>query len=114
MPTNVVLAAAILMLTAPAFAHSTKEDVIPAREATLAGSPAEIAMRFDAAMRITRIALTDGDGRSFDLERSDGMAPVTEFEATPEALPPGDYTVEWSGIAEDGHTMSGTWTFTVR
>ena len=114
MTRNLVLATAIVMLATSAFAHSTKEDVVPARDATLDGSPAEIAMRFDAAMRITRVALTDGDGRSFDLERGDGMAPVTEFEAIPQTLPPGDYTVEWSGIAEDGHTMSGAWTFTVR
>jgi methionine-rich copper-binding protein CopC len=114
MTRHLVPAVAALMLAGPAVAHSTKEDVIPARDATLASAPAEIAMSFDAAMRITRIALTDGDGRSFDLERADGMAPVTEFTAMPETLPPGDYTVEWSGIAEDGHTMSGSWSFRVR
>jgi len=111
---HLVLAVAALMLAMPAFGHSTKEDVVPAPDATIEGSPAEIAMSFDAAMRVTRIALTGGGGRSFELDRDDGMAPVTEFEATPETLPPGEYSVEWGGISDDGHTMSGAWTFTVR
>lgn len=41
-------------------------------------------------------------------------AAIAMVEATPPTLPPGDDTVEWSAIAEDGHTMSGARTFTVR
>jgi methionine-rich copper-binding protein CopC len=111
---TVVLAAALVLAAASARAHSEKEAVVPAADATLAETPSEIAMTFDQPMRIARITLTDADGRRFELERGDGMQPVRAFSAAPEALPPGDYTVEWRGLASDGHTMSGAWSFRVR
>ena len=36
------------------------------------------------------------------------------LEATPPALPAGSYTVEWRGLSEDGHAMSGRFSFEVR
>lgn len=113
MPRILALAAALLLSAGPAFAHSSKEVVTPAEGASVAGSPPEIRMEFDAPMRITRITLTDEAGKAHALERTDRMAPVTTFTAAPEDLAPGDYTVEWRGISTDGHTMEGGWSFAV-
>jgi len=107
------LCLALSVVAGGALAHSSKEVVTPAEGASVEGSPPEIRMEFDGAMRITRITLTDGDGAAHALERTDRMAPVTSFVATPETLPPGDYSVEWRGISTDGHTMEGGWSFTV-
>jgi methionine-rich copper-binding protein CopC len=36
-----------------------------------------------------------------------------EFHAVPEALGPGRYTVEWRGLASDGHAMQGSFSFEI-
>ncbi|MEM9763658.1 MAG: copper resistance CopC family protein [Pseudomonadota bacterium] len=94
-------------------AHSQNEKTMPADGAVLAASPERIGMTFDRPMRITMLRLTDATGREYAVERTDGMAPVTEFEATPEALDLGEYDVHWRGLAEDGHPMQGSFSFTL-
>jgi methionine-rich copper-binding protein CopC len=48
------------------------------------------------------------------IERETGMDAVTEFRAIPPAdLPAGAYTVDWRGLASDGHPMQGTFGFTI-
>lgn len=97
-----------------ATAHSRPETTVPANGAVLTAAPSTISISFDKPMRVTLIELTDADGDAFALVRTDGMAPVTRFEATPVLLPAGSYTVEWRGLSVDGHAMSGRFTFEVR
>ena len=110
------VAAAWLTIAASgaATAHSRPETTAPANGEVVAVAPAVIVISFDKPMRITLIELTDVDGDAFALERTDAMAPVTRFEATPPPLPAGSYTVEWRGLSEDGHAMSGRFSFEVR
>ena len=108
------VAAFTLSLGEAALAHSRAETTVPANGEVVAAAPAVIAISFDKPVRITLIELTDTDGDAFPLERTDGMAPVTRFEATPPALPAGAYSVEWRGLSEDGHAMSGRFSFEIR
>ena len=101
-------------LAGAAAAHSRPETTAPADGETVTEAPAVIAISFDEPMRVTRIELTSADGDAFALERTDGMAPVTRFEATPPPLPAGRYTVKWRGLSADGHPMSGRFSFDVR
>lgn len=101
-------------LAGPAAAHSRAETTAPANGETVTEAPAVIAISFDEPMRVTRIELTGAGGDTFPLERTDAMAPVTRFEATPPPLPAGRYTVKWRGLSADGHPMSGRFSFEVR
>ena len=103
-----------LALGGAAAAHSRAETTSPANGAVVATPPETIAIAFDEPMRVTLIELTNADGDAFVVERTDEMAPVTRFEATPPALPAGSYTVRWRGLSEDGHPMKGTFSFEVR
>ena len=98
---------------AAAAAHSRPETTTPANGEVVAQAPALIAISFDKPMRITRIELTNAGGDAFALGRTDEMAPVTRFEATPPPLPAGRYTVKWRGLSADGHPMSGRFSFEV-
>ena len=109
----VAVGAFALSLGGPAAAHSRSETTAPANGEVLAAAPAVIAISFDKPMRVTLIELTDDDGESFALERTDAMAPVTRFEAAPPPLPAGRYTVKWRGLSEDGHPMKGSFSFEV-
>ena len=109
--TTVALA---LALGAGAAAHSRPETTAPADGEVVAAAPEVIAISFDKPMRVTTIELSGADGEAFALERTDEMAPVTRFEATPPPLPAGHYTVTWRGLSEDGHAMSGRFSFEVQ
>jgi len=115
MTRSLMTALVALALLAPASsdAHSEKEKTVPADGAVLVASPATIAMTFDRPMRITMLRLTDVAGREYAVEWTDGMAPIAEFRATPEALDIGEYEVQWRGLAEDGHPMQGSFSFTL-
>ncbi|WP_176250045.1 copper resistance CopC family protein [Sulfitobacter sp. HGT1] len=94
-------------------AHSKKQATVPADGAVLAISPETIAMTFDMPLRVTLISLRDQDGTDHALTRSDNMQPVSDFAATPPALSAGTYTVEWRGLAADGHPMQGQFSFDI-
>lgn len=96
-----------------AHAHSTKESTRPADGAVLSAPPETVGMSFDMPMRVTLISLTDQDGKEHALTRQDNMQPVTSFDAVPSDLPKGSYTVEWRGLADDGHPMRGSFSFVV-
>ncbi|MCR9148072.1 MAG: copper resistance protein CopC [Rhodobacteraceae bacterium] len=113
-PTRLCAAMLALSLTvASAAAHSTKKATEPSDGALLKAAPSQIAMQFDMPLRVTLITLTDQDGTAHDLTRSDDMQPVSDFTATPADLPPGRYTVDWRGLADDGHPMQGRFHFEI-
>lgn len=112
--TSVAVGAFALSLGGAANAHSRPETTVPASGEVVAAAPSLITISFDEPMRITLIELTDADGGAFALERTDEMRPVTRFEAAPPDLPAGRYTVDWRGLSEDGHAMTGRFTFEVR
>lgn len=86
---------------------------MPADGATLAASPPVIALMFDAPMRITRLLVLNAAGDEQPLAQKDGTTPARRYQAVPEPLAPGAYEVRWRGMAEDGHTMRGSFAFTV-
>lgn len=112
MKQSILVGLMMATLAAGANAHSKAEGTTPAHNATVE-TVESIEMRFDDPMRVTAISLTGPEG-TVEIERETGMDAVTEFRARPSAnLPEGDYTVEWRGLATDGHPMQGTFDFTV-
>ena len=111
-----LLAALVLLAgvaAAAALAHSKQEETHPADGAVLGQAPDVISVSFDEPISITSIRLENQEGDTFELERTDAMAPVTEFRATPPALPEGRYSVEWRGLSSDGHPMKGRFSFEI-
>ncbi|MFC3613006.1 copper resistance protein CopC [Lutimaribacter marinistellae] len=104
---------AVALVTSAAFAHSSKEATVPTDGAILETPPESIEMTLDSPMRVTMVRLTDSTGTGMDLQRSDDMAPVTQFKAVPATLGKGAYTVEWRGLSGDGHPMQGSFSFEI-
>lgn len=105
------LALAATLLNGTAFAHSEKEGTTPVDGAQLTETPEMIHMVFDDPMRITMVRLVNADGTEMPMVRETGLEPTLEFHAEPEPLAPGVYTVEWRGLASDGHAMQGSFSF---
>ena len=96
------------------WAHAHLIDQVPAVGESVEGSPERCEPRVDAALRITQLAVSGPQGA---VELSDGPAGemATHHEAVPaDGLAPGEYRVIWRGLAEDGHTMSGDYRFSVQ
>lgn len=107
------LVGAAALFATDTLAHSEKLETVPADGAVLTSPPPTIGMTFDLPIRLTMLRLQDATGAVYDVTRTDDMAPVTEFEAVPTTLGPGSYTVEWRGLADDGHTMEGSFSFQI-
>ena len=108
---RILTATAICLSATPLMAHSEKEGTTPADGAQLTETPEMIHMVFDDPMRITMVRLVNADGAEMPMERGTGLEPSLEFHAEPEPLSPGSYTVEWRGLASDGHAMQGSFSF---
>jgi methionine-rich copper-binding protein CopC len=111
MKTFMTLAIAATLFSGAAYAHSKKEGTTPADGAQLTETPEMIHMVFDDPMRITLVRLVNAKGAEMPMERGTGLEPSLEFHAEPEPLSPGSYTVEWRGLASDGHAMQGSFSF---
>lgn len=105
---------ALLLAAPPLWAHAQQEGTYPEHASIIEGSPEKIAVWFDHAMRLTLFEVTGPDGR-VALDSRPGRDMRMRFETTPaNPLPPGEYTVRWRGLAEDGHAMFDEFYFTVR
>ncbi|MGB5863142.1 MAG: copper resistance CopC family protein [Sulfitobacter sp.] len=94
-------------------AHSKKEKTEPVNGAVLEASPEAIEMTFNMPLRVTLITLTDQDSVTHEMIRTDNMQPVSQFSAAVPVLPAGIYSVDWRGLADDGHPMQGEFSFEV-
>ncbi len=96
-------------------AHSELVTAVPAPGATIATMPAEIRLTFSEPL---------ATGSTFQLFGQDfqpiaGISAMIEpnspedLVAAAPSLLPGDYTVQWTSVAHDGDTLSGSYTFTL-
>ena len=113
MKSRLILAIAATLIGGAALAHSEKEGTTPADGAELTETPEMIHMVFDDPMRVTMARLLNANGAEMPMERGTGLDPSLEFHAEPEPLAPGRYTVEWRGLASDGHPMQGSFSFQI-
>ncbi|MDX6469223.1 MAG: copper transport protein, partial [Gaiellaceae bacterium] len=106
---------AALVLPTGAFAHASLVRVSPSFKERLAASPREVILRFDQNVTALpgSVAVLAPDGKNL----------VTSVRAVPAkraivahlpVLPRGPYTVRWHAMSNDGHVVSGVYTFGVR
>ncbi len=104
----------LVALAAPALAHTDLDSTTPADGATVEGPVDEVRLTF--TLPVTQL----GDGVS--IEGPDGQIPVDVSSADDgvvwlavpvEPMPSGTYTGEWTVAAQDGHPLSGEFTFDV-
>ncbi|WP_431323962.1 copper homeostasis periplasmic binding protein CopC [Rhizobium sp. YTU87027] len=108
---------AILGFAGQALAHAHLTETVPADEATVAASPAELDLHFSEELNIKfsgvkitgpdKAVVKTGDAMLMD-EGKTLMVPL------PETLGPGAYAVEWHVLSTDGHKTNGTYGFTVK
>jgi copper transport protein len=112
-----VLPAAVLValaLPATAFAHASLQKEAPAFRQRLAASPPRVVLQFDQTVSVLPkaiVVLTPAGRNVAGAPRSGASA--RELVAPLPRLPRGPYTVRWQALSNDGHIVSGVYTFGV-
>jgi methionine-rich copper-binding protein CopC len=112
--TVLVVALAVTLWSAAAFAHARLQSSTPASNAQLAHAPATLELNFSEEAKLAVLKLTTaGTQIPVTLDR-DVQASKKIVVALP-ALQPGTYEVQWSAIAkDDGHVTKGMFSFVVQ
>ena len=107
----------LLLLTAPAWAHSALQRTDPPANAVLQASPNEIRLWFSEPIKagLSTIAVRDAAGKQVDRQdlHPDAKEPALVHLTLRPTLPAGVYQVIWSAVAQDLHVSKGSFSFKV-
>jgi copper transport protein len=104
---------AALTFPGAAFAHANLTSTAPTFRERLAATPRTVTLRFDQPVKAepNAIVVTNELGKRFSRE---SVAREQAVTVPVRRLPRGPYTVRWHVLSEDGHVVSGVFTFGVR
>lgn len=102
-------------IAAPAMAHTKVQKSEPANGAVVGAGLSEIKLAFAKKIRLTLVKLTrDGDETPIEAtsEMPKGFAKKATLAVAP--LTAGEYKLNWTGVATDGHVVKDEIAFTVK
>ena len=104
---------ACVSLSMTASAHNVLKSSTPADGSTLERSPSELALDFNGQVRLVKLSLkrSGGRGESIDVGFKPDLTAATSFVVPVPELASGTYSLEFSVIGEDGHTVAGHFNF---
>jgi copper transport protein len=104
---------AALAAPAAAFAHASIRGEYPRYGQRFHVPPPQVVIRFDQTVDVlpNAIRVLDASGRNLALQ---AHAVTRGIAARVLRLPRGGYTVRWKALSNDGHVVSGVYTFGVR
>ncbi|MBL7257197.1 copper resistance CopC family protein [Paractinoplanes lichenicola] len=102
---------AVLLPGAPALAHNALAEATPAKGATVKKAPTSVKLKFLQKLNpeYTTIALSGTAKIETSAPKVDGATGSITFDP----LPNGAYTVAYQVVSTDGHTVKGSYKFTV-
>lgn len=106
-----LIIAATIFVGGPAMAHSMLHGSTP-KDGASVSSLDEISLTFSQPVKLATFRLsTDGQQIPVDVDRS---APAAATISVPvPKLAPGHYVVNWGSLSDDGHSMTGSFSFNV-
>lgn len=111
------IAALTLTFAQFAHAHAYPTHQVPSAGSTVSASQKDVAIDFDDGLEpaFSSIAVTDAQGKAVTSSKA-VVDPSNKkhMSVALNPLTPGDYSVAWVAVAEDGHRTQGHYTFTVK
>ena len=101
---------ACVSLSMTASAHNVLKSSTPAGGSMLDRSPSELALDFNGQVRLVKLSLKRSD-ESIDVGFKPDLTAATSFIVPVPELASGAYSLEFSVIGEDGHTVAGHFNF---
>lgn len=98
-----------------AAAHTSLVGSEPAKDASVASPLTAVVLNFSEEINPASadVAVTSVDGRNWVSGSASVEGPGLMVAVGPERLTNGLYTVSYRGVSADGHTVSGSYTFTI-
>lgn len=106
-------AAALVSVTAAAYAHAGLQSSSIEDGARLETAPAEIMLEFTAEVGLASVQLETAGGALLETGFSPDRTFAAEHTAPLPELSEGSYVLEWRALARDGHVMTGEIRFSV-
>jgi copper resistance protein C len=111
--TALITILALGMGSAPAWAHNSLVEAVPAKDAVLQTAPPRVALKFLATLRAggATMTVTGPDGATaIGAATIDGKTISAPFTG----VAGGVYQVTYDVVSTDGHPVKGSYTFTLR
>ncbi|MGH2972948.1 MAG: copper resistance protein CopC [Gaiellaceae bacterium] len=109
-----IAAAVALLLPASAYAHASLQRETPGFKQRLSAPPRQVVLQFDESVDALPKAIQVFTLKGKNLAGKPRAVPSQrELVASLPRLPKGPYTVRWQALSNDGHIVSGVYTFGV-
>ena len=96
-------------------AHSFPETENPGAGQTMAASPSEVVVKFDAAIEklFAKLEVLNPQGKSESVSQPEVSSDGRSLSVKIATLEPGEYQVRWAVTCVDTHHTQGSYSFTV-
>lgn len=112
--TVLYLMSLLLATTQYSFAHTQLTQSVPPANAVLKNTPRALKLNFAEPVNLLSIQIKDGQSKKIPLKFKATRQASPHFHvATPE-LKKGRYKVEWKIQSQDGHIMTGQYSFRIQ
>jgi hypothetical protein len=110
------IAIALMSTVRAASAHSFPEHEDPSAGATVAATPAQVTIKYDAPIErlFDSLQVLDATGRDKTAGAPQVSADGHELSVSVAPLSPGEYTVKWRVVCIDTHHTEGSYSFSVK
>jgi len=108
---KIVSTLAVLLMATTVSAHVDLTETVPADEAMLMQSPATLKLTFSAPVRMMKLSLIDAEKKAVKFGFAASATAASEFEWPLPTLKEGEYQVSWIVMGQDGHKMTGDYSF---
>ncbi|WP_211748349.1 copper resistance protein CopC [Paenibacillus sp. Marseille-Q4541] len=103
----------LMLMPGAAFAHTGLENATPGDGETVTTAVNELVLQFETAIEpLSEVKVVNEQGNEVELADIE-INKDTLTGKLNEPLPNGKYTVNWTIVGEDGHTISNKYAFTV-
>lgn len=113
MTKKLILLVASLLLASTGWAHTGLASSLPADGAQLQQSPENLELEFTAAVMLASVSLIDGSGQRVELQFKPRSQPDATHRVALPTLAAGSYRVNWKALGGDGHTVDGSFAFSL-
>ncbi|AKO52432.1 copper resistance protein CopC [Marinobacter psychrophilus] len=108
---QILIAIGALTASSSVFAHSMMESTFPQDGAMVMEPTRHVEVNFDMPMKLINLKVIGADGRPIAVDYERAKEAGTHFKGMTPVLVPGNYTVHWKALGDDGHMMDGTFGF---
>ena len=104
---------AITALTASfsVFAHGMMDSTFPQDGSMMMEPTQHVEVNFTSPMKLINLKVIGAEGKPVTVEFERAKEAGTHFKGMTPGLMPGNYTVHWKAMGDDGHMMDGTFGF---